>query len=113
MDSLSPSAFVLRCYGHPTKEGRWYGICLELNLATEAESPEVLKHKLKEIIESYINTVINTKDTDSIPLLLSRRAPVRDYLIYYGIKLISTVSRFPGNFIFKESVPFHLSKSCC
>jgi hypothetical protein len=113
MSSLSPNALVLRCYGHPTKEGRWYGVCLEFNLAAEAESPEGLKYKLKGIIESYINTVIDTKDTDSIPLLLSRRAPVRDYLTYYGIKFLHTLSKFPGNFIFKESVPFHLSKSCC
>lgn len=113
MASLSPSALVLRCYGHPTKEGRWYGVCLEFNLAAEAESPEVLKHKLKDIIVSYLDSVLDTEDRGSVPELLSRRAPMRDWITYYIIKLLIGIKQFPRNIIFKESIPFHLSKSCC
>ncbi len=112
MAKFKPSDLVLKCYGHRVKGGRWYGVCLNLNLAAEAESLEELRNKLHEMIGSYIETVLETDDNDSIPALLSRRAPSLDWVRYYLIKLIISFRYFPDNFTFKESIPFHLARSC-
>ena len=112
MANVKPSRFILRCYGHKTEKGNWFGVCLDLNLAVEAESPELLEQKMGEAIVSYIETVLDTDDKRSIPQLLSRRAPIYDWFMYYLIKLAVFVKQFPGRFIFKEIVPFHLAHSC-
>ena len=112
MAKFKPSDLVLRCYGHQVKGGRWYGVCLNLNLAAEAESLEGLRKKLHDMIGSYIETVLDTNDADSIPTLLSRRAPFFDWVTYYFIRLIISIRKVPGNITFKELIPFHLSGSC-
>ena len=112
MANISPDRLVLRCYGSKTKGGKWFGLCLNFNLAVETESREQLKHKMHEVVESYINTVLDTDDSASIPDLLCRRAPLKDWAIYYGIRAILFISNFPNNFTFKEAVPFHLASEC-
>lgn len=112
MAQISPSKLVLRCYGSRLASGGWHGICLNFNLAAEAETVEELKIKLHEMIESYIEAVLDTNDSDSIPILLSRRAPLLDWLKYYVLRLAISIRDFPDNITFKELVPFHLSSSC-
>ena len=112
MANVKSGDLILRCYGHKTEKGNWFGICLDFNLAVEAESPEFLQEKMSEAIVSYIETVLDTDDKKSIPELLSRHAPVHDWLIYYLVKLIVLVRQLPNRFIFKEVVPFHLAHSC-
>ena len=112
MSDIHPHNLILRCYGHRTGEDRWYGVCLDLNLAAEADSDEHLKQKLNEMITSYIETVLDTEDKESIPELLMRRAPLKDWIIYYFVKALISIRNFPNNFTFKESVPFHLAHSC-
>lgn len=112
MANIRPGKFILKCYGHKTEKGNWFGLCLDLNLAVEAESPKLLEQKMGEAIISYIETTLNTDDRKSIPQLLSRRAPIYDWLIYYLIKSIVFVRQFPDKFIFKEIVPFHLAHNC-
>lgn len=112
MANVKPGNFILRCYGRKTEKGNWFGLCLDFNLAVEAESPELLKKKMNEVIISYIETVFDTDDKRSIPQLFSRRAPFRDWLVYYIIKSIIFIKQFPDRFIFNEIIPFHLAHSC-
>ena len=108
---MKPETLVLGCYARRTGK-RWYGVCLDLNLAAEADTFEELRAKINGMIVSYIDTVLDTDNRESIPELLCRRAPLRDWLIYYAIKTGNTIRRLPGNFIFKETVPFHLAYGC-
>jgi predicted RNase H-like HicB family nuclease len=112
MPNIRPSQLILRCYGYKTKEGKWFGLCLDFNIAAEADSPEEMKQKMKEFIESYIETILDTDDKGSISNLFSRRAPIHDWLIYYLIKTIFFIKQFPGKFIFKEFIPIHLAHNC-
>lgn len=112
MANISPDRLVLRCYGYKTKNGKWFGLCLNFDLGVEADSREQLKHKMREVLESYVDVVLDTKDKASIPELLSRRSPMKDWVIYYGIKALLFVKNFPDNFTFQEALPFHLSHSC-
>lgn len=114
MANLKLGNLILRCYGHRIKNGRWFGVCLELNLAAEAESPEQLRKKLFDMMKSYIETVIETDDKDSIPELLERRAPFYNWAIYYIIKLLASIRDFPNKFLrFKEAIPFTLAQNNC
>lgn len=112
MANISPNRLVLQCYGYKTKGGKWFGLCLNFNLGVEANSPDELRLKMHQVIESYIETVLDTEDKPSIPELLCRRAPMKDWLMYYGIKAVLFIRNFPNNFTFKEALPFHLSSQC-
>lgn len=112
MANVSPDKLVLRCYGHKIKQGKWFGVCLEFNLAAEANSPDELRQKIGDMISSYIETVLDTEDNTSIPALLSRRSPIRNWLIYYLFRIVIFIRKFPGNFTFKEIIPFHLAHNC-
>jgi len=112
MANISPDKLVLRCYGHKIKAGKWFGLCLNFNIAIEADTQEQLKLKMNHALTSYIETVLDTNDITSIPELLTRRAPLKDWLIYYKIKLTVFISNFPDNFTFKEALPFHLAHGC-
>jgi hypothetical protein len=112
MAEISPHKLVLNCYGHRTFNNRWYGVCLELNLAAEAGSSDELREKLYDMVISYIETVLDTDEKESIPHLLTRRAPIKDWLAYYVIRLLMFIKKFPNNFTFKQIIPFHLAHSC-
>lgn len=112
MANISPDRLVLRCYGHKIKGGKWFGLCLNFNIAIEADTRKQLKLKMNQALISYIETVLDTDDSASIPELLTRRAPLKDWLLYYKIKLIVFISNFPDNFTFKEALPFHLAHGC-
>ena len=112
MAQISPSNLILRCYAHGIHGGRWYGVCLDLNLAAEADSFNELKQKLYEMISSYFSCVLDTNDKDSIPSLLSRKAPLMDWIKYYLICLRVSIKKLPNIIAFKELIPFHLSNSC-
>lgn len=89
-------------------------MCLEFNLAAEADSVEQLRKKLNEMIVSYVETVVDTDDKDSIPELFQRRAPLYDWLFYYLIKIASSIRNFPNKYLrFKESIPVCLSHNNC
>lgn len=112
MAQIAPSNLILRCYAHRLSGERWYGVCLDLNLAAEADSFDELKRKLHEMISSYFACVLDTNDKDSIPDLLSRKAPLIDWIKYYLIRLHVSIKKIPNIIAFKELIPFHLSNAC-
>lgn len=113
MNTLKPAELVLRCYGHRKKNGRWYGVCIDLNLAVEAYSKEELEDKIKAVILSYLETVYDTDDEQSIPNLLSRRAPLYDWVMYYFIGLKILINNFPDNFTFRPVLPLRPCADNC
>jgi hypothetical protein len=109
---IRAQGLVLRCYGYQNRPDRWYGVCLDLNLATEAGSGDELKKKLDSVISSYIESVVDTDDKDSIRALLCRRAPLHDWMIYYLFKAMIYIRQFPGKFTFQTYRSSPLSHAC-
>ena len=107
--NISPSNLVLRCYMRRMGDNHWYGIVLDFNLAAEATNPDELKNKLNEMIQTYVSSVTDTTDRDSIPQLLSRKAPFHDWVLYYAVGLAQYIKKIPNRFTFKEYIPFHLA----
>ena len=73
----------LRHYAHMTKSKKWYGLCLTLNIAVQAETLVGLKNKMDEAVASYFCVVFELGDEDSVPDLIPRYAPLRDWLKYF------------------------------
>jgi hypothetical protein len=92
--------------------GHYVGVCLDFNLAVEADTLDGLQEKMADVVASYLETVLETEDAGSIPTLLSRRAPIRDWLIYYALRLATFVRHVPNRFTFREYIPFHLAHNC-
>jgi hypothetical protein len=112
MATLKPEKLILRCYGYKFGDNPFTGVCVDLNIAVQAESRVELEKKMNNAIKSYIETVLDTEDKSSIASLIFRRAPIRDQIIYYILKIIVKIKQIPTNFIFKEYIPFHLAHNC-
>lgn len=108
---MTPSNLILRCYGYRS-HGVWSAICLDFNLAVEAETEIQLKEKMRDAIESYVEAVLDTDDKDSIADLMMRKAPLKDWIVYYSISAISLLKELPGKIFFKQAIPFHLAGHC-
>jgi hypothetical protein len=109
MKNLTPENLVLRCYGHKQTDGTWYGVCLNLNIAIEANSTDELKQKMADAIVSYIETVYDTEDRASIAELLCRKAPFSDWFVYGVMRIMFFVKQLSDNITFKETIPIHLA----
>jgi hypothetical protein len=112
MEAIPPNKLILRCYGHRVRSGKWVGVCIDLNLAAEAETPEQLRLKMGQVISSYLETVLDTDDQGSIPALFSRKAPLPDIAAYHAIKFANFIRQFRKKIIFEELVPIHLAQNC-
>lgn len=105
MPNVNPMDLVVRCYAHRTGKGNWFGLCIDFNIGAEADTPEELKSKMGEFIESYLETVFDTEDPDSIPYLLRRRSSLRHRAVYYGIRLLHFIRDLPNRFTFERFIP--------
>lgn len=112
MAGIRPENLVLRCYGYKIGDNPFVGVCVDLNIAVQASSEIELKKKMNGAIKSYIETALDTEDKSSIPLLIERRAPIRDWVIYYLVKALVKIRQIPTNFTFKEYIPFQLANNC-
>lgn len=88
----------LRCYAR--KEGDHYvAMCVDLNVATQADSMEEVKKDLFDAIRGYLICVNQLGDKGKH--LLHRRAPLSYWMEYYTImilqKIISHIHRTPGD----------------
>ena len=112
--SIKPQDMVLRCIAHRTSRGTWVAKCIDLDLATEEGSLEEAKQDLMSMVISYLSTIIDTEDPDSIPALLLRRGPWYDRLIFNILALINHRAnhRHRHNVTFQQSIPMHLGHAC-
>jgi hypothetical protein len=103
---------VLRCYAERERDGSWFAICLDLNVAVQAASAKEAKAKLHTQIEQYVREAF-TVDKQYIDDLLPRRAPASFFIRYYVIRLICALRGMPRGQspkrIFNEHLPVALA----
>jgi hypothetical protein len=107
---MQTRTLLLRCYGF-YRDGQWHGLCLDLDIAAQADTPQALRQKLAAMIESYVETVLDTDDKASIAALLDRRASVQDWLRYL-VAVVAAKFQPARRLLFKEALPFHLAAHC-
>jgi hypothetical protein len=104
---------LLRCLAEK-KDDQWQVFCLDLCLAAQADTLEEAKQKLESMIASYIYDALVGEDKAFAAQLLSRKAPLSQWLKYYyysimihGVHITNGVHK-----IFKEPIPLTPFKRC-
>jgi hypothetical protein len=73
---------IVRCYAI-SDEGQWIAFCLDFDLAAQADNFEQAKAKLENMIKDYVFDALVGEDKDYAKQLLSRKAPLLEWLKYY------------------------------
>jgi predicted RNase H-like HicB family nuclease len=93
---------ILKCYAEQ-EDGVWVAVCLDFNLAAQADSYQEVKEKLESMISSYVREAL-TIDVAYADQLLSRRAPLSSWIKYYSIIIRNTIHE-NKHFVFNEIMP--------
>jgi hypothetical protein len=107
---MRPTDLLLRCYAQQQASGRWYAVCVDLNLDAEAPSLPEAKRSLENAILGYLETVLDTSAAESIPHLLHRPAPWKGRATYALIRTLALVRlQWRKAIAFLEPVPVQLA----
>lgn len=110
---MKPEELFFRCYARRISSDHWYAHCIDLNIDAEAPSLVEVKKSLDNAIKGYIQTVLDTKDRESLSYLIRRPSQLRHRMTYFLILCLHTVRVFRQSLTtFKESLPFHLANDC-
>lgn len=95
---MKPISLLLKIYGE-RKQGQWSLICLDFNLAVQADTLDEAQEKLHQMIKSYISDALSPDgdDRQHAEALLRRRAPLVFWLKYYAYQLVSRLRGKNGN----------------
>lgn len=101
---------ILHCYLKRTQSHQWVAVCVDLCLASQADTQNEARKKLDAQIRTYVEEAL-TIDRDHAVALLTRKAPVEQRIEYQVIRLLMLLRLF-GNKIgqaFKTTLPVHVS----
>jgi hypothetical protein len=97
---------ILRCYAK--KDGdMWVAVCIDLCLAAQDRSLEVVKDKLEAQIADYIKEAFSEREYTSA--LIQRKAPLAQQATYYAAWLLRHVHTFKDAFIRVFDCPIPMS----
>jgi hypothetical protein len=99
---MKSEQLILKCYVEP-EEGAWVAVCLDFNLAAQAESSDAARRKLEAMILSYVREAL-TVDREYADQLLTRKAPWPAWVRYYLHVWLARLSQHSGN-AFHEVMP--------
>lgn len=111
---MHANQLLLRCYAKRTNEGKWYAMCIDLNVDAEADGIPDVKISLERAIIGYLETVIDADDRSSLETLLYRPSS-RPHRLFYGIAKCLNKIRGVVNarwFVFHEPIPIRLALPC-
>lgn len=100
--AMKSDKLILKCYLEQ-EEGSWVAVCLDFNLAAQAETQHGAKEKLESMIRSYVREALTT-DREYADQLLSRKAPFQMWARYYWIRIVSALRKNQRS-VFNEVMP--------
>jgi len=103
---LHPLNLVMRCIVLK-RRGCWVAICVDLDLAVQADTHAQAKKLLSEQMRSYVEDSL-TVDAEHAPHLLTRKAPLAYIAMYYGIKWLN---RAKGWLSYETALPLAVSRA--
>jgi hypothetical protein len=84
---MKPTQLLLRCYAEKVGN-QWQAFCLYLSLAAQGDTFAEVKDKLDAMVVEYVYDAPGD-DRDYAEQLLTRRAPLRDWIKYYWYSVLS------------------------
>lgn len=82
LTSVAIAQLFLRCYAEKVGN-QWQAFCLDLSLAAQGDTFAEVKDKLDAMVAEYAYDALVGEDREYAEQLLTRRAPLRDWLKYY------------------------------
>ncbi len=109
---MKPRSLLLRVYGE-YRDGQWSIICLDFNLAAQADTLDAADSLLKDQIVSYLDDALVGADAKHAGYFLTRRAPFKYFVKYYLHRLRRCLD---GKFTTKEvaqreAVPMRVARA--
>lgn len=97
---------LLRCYA-VKDDDQWIAFCIDLGLAAQGDTYEETKRKLHDMIHEYILDALDGEDKEYADQLLSRKAPLSQFVTYYFYKLMFKIGAFKNGAhkLFNQPVP--------
>ena len=72
----------LRCYARPSRRGVWVAKCVDLDVATQADSLEAARLSLDEAVVGYLTTIMNDCTPEEARVLLNRKSPLWERILW-------------------------------
>lgn len=106
---MKPNELILHCYAKK-EDDYWIGLCLDFDLAVQAESCEEVHQKLIEQIHSYLEDALSGEDRPQANVLLQRKAPMIEWLKYYLWRVMASLNQAQEKMFhsFNELIPLRL-----
>jgi len=98
---MKTTQLILKCYAR-YEEGQWIAFCIDFDLAAQASTFEGAKTKLESMIKEYVFDALVGEDREYAEQLLSRKAPLLEWLKYYFYVIHAKAGLCR---IFKEPLP--------
>ena len=86
----------------------WVAVCLDLSLAAQADTLGEVRRKLEAQIREYVFDAVVGQDHSHAGVLLRRRAPLQDWLKYWGYRRLARLfdrRRDRSACSFRETLP--------
>jgi predicted RNase H-like HicB family nuclease len=99
---MKTNQLILKCYAR-YDEGQWIAFCLDFDLAAQASTFEEAKTKLENMIKEYVFDALVGEDREYAEQLLTRKAPLLEWLKYYFYVVIHAKAGLYR--LFKEPLP--------
>lgn len=101
---MTPVDLILRCYAEQERNGTWFGICVDLNLAAQGDSFEEVRTKLHDMIRDYLADAL-TVDEQYIGDLIPRKAPLYFQARYHLLAWLERFRKVAARRLFTEHLP--------
>lgn len=79
---MKPRDFLVRCVAFK-EGGQWVGVCLNFDLAAQADTLQEVQDALDDQVRTYIREALAGPDRAFAPDLLRRRAPLKYWIRYW------------------------------
>lgn len=100
---MSPMSLTVRCMAK-RENGVWVAMCLDLSLAAQGRSLEQARSRLHDQIVTYVREAFSI-DAEHAEILLSRKAPLADRLLYSWCKFKSQLKPKLRRLVYREALP--------
>lgn len=100
---LHPNDLLVRCLAMK-RNGYWVAMCIDLDLAAQADTAAKARKLLKDQIASYVADAVGIDGAHAADLL-QRRAPLRYVALYHFIKLVNAARPTPRRQSYEAAMP--------
>ena len=105
---MNTEKLFLRCFAE-YKDSQWSAVCLDLNLAAQADTVQEVIDKMESMIKSHIYDALEGDDKEFAHQLMTRKAPAELRAKYHYIQFRIWLNQATNFKLFNECLPLKLA----